>query len=133
MEKLKPIECTLIFFEAPQRLAQTLDEMRCVFHDRDAAVARELTKLHENVRRGNLQDLASFYANAPARGEVTVIIGPPKTEEADVGKADRLLEKALAFMPVRAAVELVSEALELPRKAVYAQALLRKQAQTNGD
>jgi 16S rRNA (cytidine1402-2'-O)-methyltransferase len=133
LEKLKPMESTLIFFEAPQRLVETLEEMRCVFHDRDAAVARELTKLHENVRRGNLQDLASFYANSPARGEVTIILGPPETEEPDFENVDRLLEKALAFMPVRAAAELVSEALELPRKAVYARALLRKQAQTDGD
>jgi len=133
LEKLKPVGATLIFFEAPQRLVQTLEDMRCVFRDRAASVARELTKLHENVRRGNLQELASFYANSPARGEVTIILGPPQTDEPNVEKIDRLLEKAIAFMPVRAAAELVSEALELPRKGVYARALLRKQAQTGGE
>lgn len=133
LEKLKSVECTLIFFEAPQRLAETLEEMRCVFQHRNAAIARELTKLHEDVRRGTLHELSSFYANSPARGEVTIVIGPPATEEPDLGKADLILEKALAFMPLRAAVELVSETLELPRKAVYARALLRKQTKIDGD
>ena len=132
LEKLKMVEATLIFFEAPQRLTDTLEDLRCVLGVRDAAVARELTKLHENVRRGNLLELETFYADSPARGEVTIVIGPPANEEPDLGKADRLLDKALPFMPVRAAAELVSEALELPRKAVYARALVRKQAQSNG-
>lgn len=128
LEKLKTTEATLIFFEAPQRLMGTLEDMRTVFRMRDAAVARELTKLHEDIRRGKLDELASFYADSPARGEVTIVIGPPAREEPDFGTADRLLEKALEFMPVRAAVDLVSESLDLPRKAIYARALLLKQA-----
>ena len=132
LEKLKTVESTLIFFEAPLRLADTLADLSCVFGVRNAAVARELTKLHENVRRGNLRELQDFYANAPARGEVTIIIGPPASEEPDFGKAERLLDKALPFMPLRAAVELVCEALDLPRREVYARALLRKQAQADG-
>ena len=126
LEELKTVNSTLIFFEAPQRLNEALEDMGCVFRKRDAAVARELTKLHESVRRGNLGELASFYENNPPRGEVTVIIGPPKAKEPDFSKADRLLDRAMAFMPVRAAVDLVSEATDLPRKAVYARALLRK-------
>lgn len=132
LEKLKTIEATIIIFESPQRLAGTLEDLRSVLGDRQAAVARELTKLHEDVRRGTLLDLETSYANSPARGEVTIVIASPNAAEPDFGKADQLLDKALPFMPVRAAVELVSEALELPRNAVYARALARKQAQGDG-
>lgn len=132
LEKLKPEQSTLIFFEAPQRLADTLEDLHRVFGDRDAAVARELTKFHEDVRRGNLQDLQSFYADSAVRGEVAIVVGPPKSEEADVALAERLLDKALPFMPLRTAAEFVSEALGMPRKAVYTRALLRKQAQRDG-
>lgn len=132
LEKLKTLESTLIFFEAPQRLAQALEDMHRVLGLRDAAVARELTKLHEEVRRGSLRALELYYAGVPARGEVTIMVGRPLGEEPDFGKVDRLLEKALAFMPVRTAADLVSEALELPRKAIYARALRCKQVQSDG-
>jgi len=132
LDKLKQVESTLIFFEPARHLAETLKEMHFVFHARDAAVARELTKLHENVRRGNLPDLASFYEDSPARGEVTILIGPPKSREPDFGKVDRLLQKALAFMPTRAAVDFVREATDLPHTGIYARALLLKQSQSNG-
>lgn len=126
LEQIKPVPSTLIFFEAPQRLAETLDDMCSVFPGRDAAVARELTKIHESVRYGNLEELASCYRNDPPRGEVTIIVAPPKSAEPDIANADRLLAKALVFMPVRAAADLVSEALDMPRKAVYARALQHK-------
>jgi len=127
LEELKAFPCTLIFFEAPQRLTKTLDDMNGVFRRRNAVVARELTKLHEDVRRGDLQSLATFYETNLPRGEVTIVIGPPKDEEPDFGKADQLLQKAMAFMPLRGAVDLVSEALSLPRKSLYARALLHRQ------
>jgi 16S rRNA (cytidine1402-2'-O)-methyltransferase len=131
LEELKALQFTLIFFEAPQRVGETLEDMRYVFGVRDAAVAREVTKFHEDVRRGNLQELVSFFETSPARGELTLVVGPPRTEEPDFTKADRLLEQAMGFMPVRTAVELVTEALGLPRKAVYARALLHKRSESN--
>jgi 16S rRNA (cytidine1402-2'-O)-methyltransferase len=132
LDEIRTLRLTLIFFEAPQRLKETLEDMTTLLGEREAAVARELTKLHENVRRGNLQDLAMFYQSNPPRGEVTVIVGPPQPEGPDFRQADALLDKALAFMPLRAAVELVSEGLNLPRRAVYARALLRKGVHSNG-
>ena len=130
LESLKVFPCTLVFFEAPQRLSETLEDMYLILQGRHAAVTREMTKLHEDVCRGNLQQLMSFYKSSRVRGEVTVIVGPPReSEEADFSKADQLLEKAMAFMPARAAVDLVVEALGLPRKEVYARALLQKKSQ----
>jgi 16S rRNA (cytidine1402-2'-O)-methyltransferase len=121
---LKGLKASLVFYEAPQRLAGSLADMAAALGPRPAAVARELTKLHEEVRRADLGALAAHYAEAgPPRGEVTVVVGPPEATAPDLGRADTLLEQALAFMPVKAAAELVAEALGLPRRTVYARAL----------
>ena len=101
--------------------------MADVLGARAAAVGRELTKLHEEVRRGTLAALASGYADAETpKGEVTIVVGPPPDEAADTARIDSLLRQALAFMPVRAAADLVAEALDTPRRAVYTRALALK-------
>ncbi len=117
LEELKPLRASLVFFESAQRLAGSLADLAAVLGPRAAAVGRELTKRHEEMRRGSLPDLAAHYAEAGApRGEVTLVIGPPEEEGPDLSRADPLLEQALAFMPVRAAADLVAEALGLPRR-----------------
>jgi 16S rRNA (cytidine1402-2'-O)-methyltransferase len=127
LEELKAIRTTLIFFEAPQRLAESLVDMAEVLGNRPAVVTRELTKMHEEVRRGMLADLAAQYGKEKEpRGELTVLVGPPKETGVDFVRADPLLDQALKFMPVRAAAELVSEALGVPRRAIYDRALERK-------
>ena len=93
---------------------------------RPAAVARELTKLHEEVRRDDLNSLAGAYAEAPPRGEVTLVVGPAGEAETDYSRVDLALDKALVFMPLRAAVDLVAEMLQAPRREVYTRALARK-------
>jgi 16S rRNA (cytidine1402-2'-O)-methyltransferase len=124
---LKAVPATLILFESPQRLAESLADMRDAFGQRTAAVARELTKLHEEVRRGDLATLAETYAREETpKGEVTILISPPHEAQTDFARVDALLAKALEFMPVRAAVDLVTEALEAPRRAVYDRALQLK-------
>jgi 16S rRNA (cytidine1402-2'-O)-methyltransferase len=124
---LKDLRATLVFFESPQRLSETLGDMAEIFGTRTAAVAREMTKLHEDVRRGLLRELAAHYENAGApRGEVTLIVSPPHDIEADTARIDSALDKALAFMPVRPAVDLVADMLDAPRRVVYARALEKK-------
>ena len=127
LEELKPVRSTLIFFESPQRLAEALADLAEVLGPRPAAVARELTKLHEEVRRGDLQDLAAHYAEAePPKGEITLLVGPPSESGPDFARVEAALDKALEFMPVRAAVDLVSDMLDAPRREVYARALKKK-------
>ncbi len=126
LQELKSVRATLIFFEAPQRLAESLTDMVEILGSRAAAVARELTKLHEEVRRGDLSGLAQAYAQTPPKGEVTLVVGGAGETETDFSRVDCALDKALAFMPLRAAVDLVAEMLEAPRRAVYARALARK-------
>jgi 16S rRNA (cytidine1402-2'-O)-methyltransferase len=127
LEELKTVRATLVFFESAQRLAESLADMVAVLGQRTAAVTRELTKLHEEVRRGLLADLKAHYEKTGApKGEVTLIVSPPHAMEADSGRIDSALDRALEFMPVRAAVDLVSEMLEAPRRKVYERALAKK-------
>jgi 16S rRNA (cytidine1402-2'-O)-methyltransferase len=115
------LTATLIWHEAPHRLAETLADMAESFGPRAAAVARELTKHFEEVRRGTLTELATHYAGHAARGEITVLVGPP--EEDDQEDLDGQLSRALATHSVKDAAALVSAATGLPRKLVYARAL----------
>src|SRR5476649_1058306 len=124
LAELKNIRATLIFFESAQRLAESLAQMADVLGERAVAVTRELTKLHEEVRRGTLRFLAEQYAKEPPpKGEVTILVGPPPQQQADMARIDALLDKALPFMPVRAASEMIAQALDWPRKEIYQRAL----------
>ncbi len=127
LEKLREIGATLVFFEAPQRLKDSLADMAEIFGAREAAVARELTKLHEEVRRGTLPELAAHYALAPPKGEITLVIAPPlPAEPANTARVDALLALALPYMPVKAAAALVAEATGRARREVYSRALALK-------
>ncbi len=116
------LSATLIWHEAPHRLAEMLADLHAVFGVRDAVVARELTKRFEEVRRDRVDRLALHYAEAPARGEITVLIGPAP-EEADAGDLDGRLRAALAGHSVKDAATLVAGAVHLPRRLVYARAM----------
>jgi 16S rRNA (cytidine1402-2'-O)-methyltransferase len=127
LEELKTVRASLIFFESGPRLAESLAQMAEILGTRSAAVAREMTKLHEEVRRGTLDDLARAYAQEPApRGEVTLIVSPPHAAEADFAAVDRALEAALAFMPLKPAAEMIADLTGASRKAVYARGLEKK-------
>jgi 16S rRNA (cytidine1402-2'-O)-methyltransferase len=126
LEAVRRVAATLIFFEAPQRLADCLGDMAAILGARPAMVGRELTKLHQELRRGTLRELAEAYQGVIPKGEITLVVGGPLVEDPDWSRADALLSKALPFMPVRAAVDLVAEALALPRQQTYARALSLK-------
>jgi 16S rRNA (cytidine1402-2'-O)-methyltransferase len=123
--ELKDIPATLLLLETAPRLVSALADMAAVLGDRPAAVARELTKLHEEVRRGGLAGLGAFYAGAgPPKGELVVVVGPPEAREAVADAAvDEALGAALKQMSVKDASLAVAAALGLPRRAVYARAL----------
>lgn len=124
LEELKALRATLIFFESAQRLAESLAAMADVLGDRACAMTRELTKLHEEVRRGSLRELAAHYEKAGApKGEVTLLVGPPVDGAADTAKIDAALKAALAFMPVKAAAEMIAGLTGSHRRAIYDRAL----------
>ena len=120
------LAATLVFYEAPHRLAETLAAMaEALGADRPAAVARELTKRFEEVRRGTLGELAAHYAKAEARGEICIVIGPAAEEEAaGAEELDARLRAAMAAgMSLRDAAASVAEATGLKRRDVYRRAL----------
>ena len=118
---LKDVPATLIFFETAPRLAKGLADMCAALGPREAVIARELTKLHETLYRGTLESLAAEFANKAVKGEVVVVVAPPRNEAAQVDDA-RLtadLEAALNTMTLRDAVRTVTDAHQVKRARVY--------------
>ena len=129
LEEVKGVRATLIFFESAQRLSESLAAMAQVLGNRDAVMARELTKLHEEVRRGTLEELAAHYEKQGApKGEVTLLVAPPQEAAPDMARIDAALKSALAFMPVKAAADLIAGLTDGSRKQIYARALELKDA-----
>lgn len=128
LRELKSVPATLIFFEAPSRLAQTLAEMVEVLGEREGAVARELTKLHEEIRRGKLSALAQWAAGEAPRGEMVVLIGPPQAETAADEVIAARLEPLLDSMSLSDAARTVADALGVAKARAYDIGLALKKA-----
>ena len=122
--EIAAVRATLVLYESGPRLAESLAALASGLGDRDAAIAREITKLHEECVSGSLVQLASRYRDAPPKGEIVIVVGPPADKaEASDDQLDVALEEALATLsPSRAAAE-VAERLRIPRKRAYARAL----------
>ena len=120
------VRATLVLYESGPRLGEMLQALASALGDREAAVARELTKLHEECVCGSLFDLAARYAGAQPRGEIVIVVGPPlEAAAASDDELDAALDEALRRLsPSRAAAE-VSERLNVPRKRAYSRALER--------
>ena len=122
-EELAPVRATLIFYEGGSRLKDSLVDMATVFGAREAAVARELTKLHETVIRGLLPDLAADPRCDAPKGEIVILVAPGAQRAATADEADAALIDALSRgAPAKAASE-VAKALGLSRRDLYARAL----------
>lgn len=117
------LSATLVLYEAPHRLAATLEDAAAVFGPRPSAVCRELTKRFEEIRRGTLPELAAAYAAQPPRGEITLVIGPAPEEKTSDAALESALRTALKAMRLKEAVEAVTAATGLARRQVYARAL----------
>jgi 16S rRNA (cytidine1402-2'-O)-methyltransferase len=125
LAELADVPATLILYESPRRAAATLADMATVLGPRPAALARELTKRFEEIRRGDLATLAATLSTEPEpKGELVLLAGPPENAaESRAEGLDAALAAALQGMSLRDAVQDVSARLGLPRKRVYARAL----------
>jgi 16S rRNA (cytidine1402-2'-O)-methyltransferase len=123
LQDLKGVRATLILFEGASRLGASLADMAAVLGPRPAAVARELTKLHETLVRGDLASLAADPSLTSPKGEVVVVIGPPAEIAAGPADADAALAEALARLSPADAAREVADALGLPRRDLYRRAL----------
>ncbi len=122
--ELKDVPATLVVYEAPSRVAETLADVAAVLGDRPAAIARELTKLHEEVRRGSLEELAGA-AKTGIKGEVVILVGPPQKGQVTDADISARLAMALKEMSLRDASRMVAEALGVPKSRVYELGLRR--------
>lgn len=128
--ELAAVPASLVLFEAGPRLGDTLADLAAVLDSREAAVCRELTKLHEEIRRGDLASLAAHYqGDAEVRGEMVIVVAPPRAAAADAGETETLLRQALQAHSLKDAVAAVAQATGRPRREVYRQAL----AMSSGD
>jgi 16S rRNA (cytidine1402-2'-O)-methyltransferase len=123
--ELGRIPATLVLFEAGPRAAAALADLADgLGENREAALCRELTKLHEEVLRGDLKTLARACADNEPRGEIVLVIAPPQeAEPMSAAETDTLLRDALARVSVKDAVGEVADATGLPRREVYQRAL----------
>jgi len=125
---LAVVPSTLVFYESGPRLADCLSDLADTLgRTREAAVARELTKLFEETRRGSLEELAAHYAeNGPPKGEIVILIGPPEKTEASEETIDAALTEALKSQSVKQASSEIAELFGLPKRNVYQRALALK-------
>ena len=124
------LRATLVFYESGPRLSASLAAMAKGLGDREAAVAREISKLFEQCVTGTLTELSARYADSPPKGEIVVIVGPPGeavAEEADDDTLDAALREAMADKPVAQAAKAVAKRFGLDRHDIYARALTLKE------
>ena len=123
LEALATVPATLVFFEGGSRLASSLSDMARCLGPRKAAVARELTKLHETVVRGTLDELAADPRLATPKGEIVVIVDRGERSAVSAEEADTAIAEALTRLGPGAAAAEVAKTLNLPRRELYARAL----------
>src|SRR6202795_1298912 len=133
LERLRIEDRTIIFYEAPHRIEETLIDAREILGDRPACLAREVTKIHEEFRRGSLVELAASLADKPARGEITLLIGPVPVEDKAAHRdtsqslADRVDELIRqAKIDRKEALKLAAKERGLKRRAASEQLVERK-------
>ena len=127
LDELATINSTLIFYETGPRLVKSLLAIDELLPRREIAVAREVTKLHEECRRGSAQDLIDHYTANPAKGEIVLLIGPPQAG-GEPGNPDELLLEALETLKPSQAAAHVSRATGMDRKELYARAMELKRS-----
>ena len=125
LDEIADVRATLVVFESARRMASSLADMAArLGGDRDAAVVRELTKLHEEVRRGRLAELETHYAEAgPPKGEVVIVVAPPLERQVTEADIDAALREALRDDSPSRAAAAVAAAFDIPKRQAYRRAL----------
>jgi len=125
ISEIAGIRATLVFYESGPRLHATLKALAALLGPRPAAVAREVSKLHEEVVDGTLDALAERYAGAAPKGEITLVVGPPLADDGPIDIDAALKEALMRLSPAQAAAE-VARASGHDRRALYTRALAIK-------
>lgn len=132
LTEVRGIQSTLVFYEAPHRVAESLSEAREILGEREAVVARELTKLHEEFVRGRLSELAQHFMQTAARGEMVVVIDRNVLEEATEDSSTDVAARVAALegegLDTRAALKRVAREMGLSRSEAYRRLTAARQA-----
>jgi 16S rRNA (cytidine1402-2'-O)-methyltransferase len=130
LQKLQSEVRTLIFYEAPHRLKESLQDLQQVFGDREIVVAREVTKIHEEFLRGTLSAVSEQIANRELKGEITIVVqGSPSVAAVSDEEIEAEIRRlAGAGMGIKAISELLGERYDLSKRALYRLALDLMQA-----
>ena len=123
LASLAGIESTLVFYETAPRLTKSLAAIEVAMPYREVAVARELTKLHEECRRGLPAGLIAWYEAHPPKGEIVLLVGPPEDHGHEEVDADAMLREALAELKPSQAAAQVAKATGMDRRELYARAM----------
>lgn len=123
LAELAAVPATLVFYESAPRLVKSLETVAQVLSGRDVAVAREVTKLHEECRTGSAEELIAHYSAHPPKGEIVLLVGPPRATEVNADDADDLLRDALSSMKASQAAAHVARATGIDRKTLYERAM----------
>ena len=123
LASLAGIESTIVFYETAPRLTKSLAAIEVAMPYREVAVARELTKLHEECRRGLPAGLIAWYEAHPPKGEIVLLVGPPEDHGHEEVDADAMLREALAELKPSQAAAQVAKATGMDRRELYARAM----------
>ncbi|TIX50759.1 16S rRNA (cytidine(1402)-2'-O)-methyltransferase [Alteraurantiacibacter aquimixticola] len=123
LAELAPIRSTLIFFETAPRLTKSLTAIGEQLPGREIAVARELTKLHEECRSGSAHDLVAHYTDHPPKGEIVLLVGPPVEPHPGKFDIDTLLMDAMETAKPSQAASQVAKITGLERRMLYTRAM----------
>lgn len=131
LDTLKDEERTIILYESPRRVLKTLGDLMEVLGDREAALARELTKVHEEVLRGRLSDLAGIVEEMGVKGEITLVIaGAPGKRKVSAAEVDRAVREVLERgLSARDAAGEVSRMMGIPKSRAYREILKIKEGE----
>lgn len=129
IDELARVPSSLVFFETGPRLGECLADLAARLGPRPAAMCRELTKLHETIERGTLEELTARFAGVEPKGEIVLVVGPPLTEAVAPETVEAALREALTRLSVKDATAEIASAYGLSKRDVYDQALALKRAE----
>lgn len=130
-KELAPVDTTLVFYETAPRLQKTLAAAAEIFGNREMAVAREITKMYEECVNGTAAELAVHFEQNQPKGEIVLMVAPPREKEADQIDLDGLLREKLKLMPLKTAVKEIVSEYGLNKNEIYRRAVEIKNESEN--